>query len=144
MTASGVQKPDVAINKLVLPVGKSVFSTGLPIPGGEIQSNLGGARRNRPVRRERWRRGWGIQLPTFGGLKPAGIAGNTDLSVTVAGKPVRRHSGGKRPNPVVAARGEEGAGAECPFGGEGKTLGLPLIRNRSVFVFHWFCLHRIL
>jgi hypothetical protein len=41
----------------VLSVGKSVFRTGLPVHGGEIRSDLGGAHRNRPIRRERWHRG---------------------------------------------------------------------------------------
>jgi hypothetical protein len=57
MTASGARKPNAAADKPVLPVGKSVFSISLPVPSGEIQLDLGGAHRNRPVRRERWRRG---------------------------------------------------------------------------------------
>jgi hypothetical protein len=83
--------------------------------------------------------GWGIHLLAFGGLKPPRItgkpAGNTDLSVTVAGKPVRRRFGGKRPNLVVAVQGEGGVGAEWPFGGEGKTLGLPPYKELTVFYF---------
>jgi hypothetical protein len=92
MTASGAQKPNAAADKLVLPVGKSVFTTGLPVTGGEIRPDVGGARQNRPVHRKKWRRVWRIQLPTFSGLKSARItgkpAGNTNLPVTVAGKPI--------------------------------------------------------
>jgi hypothetical protein len=92
MIASGAQKPDDAEDKPVLPAGKSVFTTGLPVTSGEIWPDVGGARQNHPVHRKKWRRVWGIQLPTFGGLKSARItgkpAGNTNLPVTVAGKPI--------------------------------------------------------
>jgi hypothetical protein len=83
--------------------------------------------------------GWGIHLHAFDGLKPPRItgkpAGNTDLSVTVVGKPVRRRFGEKRPNLAVAVLGEGGVGAEWPFGGEGKTLGLPPYKELTVFIF---------
>jgi hypothetical protein len=139
MTASGARKPSIAADKPVLLVVKSIFSTGLSVPGGEIRPDLGGAHRNHPVHRERWRQGWGIQLPTFGGLKPGGITakpvGNTDLSITVDSKPIRRCSGGKRPNPAAAARWEGGMGAKWPFGGEGKILGLPPYKEPVDFCF---------
>jgi hypothetical protein len=57
MTASDAQKLDAANDKPVLPVDKSVFRTGLPVHGGKIRPDLGGARQNRPVHRGRWCQG---------------------------------------------------------------------------------------
>jgi hypothetical protein len=39
---------------------------------------------------------------------------------------------------MVAARGDEGVGAERGMGCEDKPLGLPLIRNRPFSFFPWF------